>query len=62
MQVRVRDVQFATTECTTRLPFRFGAVTLRRMTMCQAQVAVDVGDDRLVHGFSADLLAPKWFE
>lgn len=61
MQVRIRSVDFYTTETRTRVPFRFGAVTLNDATICTAKVAIDTPQGPST-GFSADLCVPKWFE
>ncbi|MHC4908289.1 MAG: enolase C-terminal domain-like protein [Planctomycetota bacterium] len=50
------------TDCTTRLPFRFGISTLTFAPMCTAGVTIESEDGRVARGFSAELLVPKWFE
>ena len=61
MRVCLRDVSFAVTDCTTRLPFRFGMNTMTWAPTLTARVELetDAGD---AVGYSADLLVPKWFE
>jgi hypothetical protein len=61
MQCRVAEVAFAATACRTRLPFRFGAVTLTDATLLHARVRVETADGRSGVGLSSDLLVPRWF-
>jgi hypothetical protein len=61
MQFRVAEVAFAATACRTRLPFRFGAVTLTDATLLHARVRVETADGRSAVGLSSDLLVPRWF-
>src|SRR3954468_25065030 len=44
----------------TRLPFRYGIVTLRACPHLFLKLTVDVGG-HVVTGISADHLPPKWF-
>lgn len=61
MKVRIVAVDFYRSEHATRVPFRFGAVTLRDATLCTARVRI--ASDHGEHvGFAADLCVPKWFE
>jgi hypothetical protein len=46
----------------TRLPFRYGAVTLTRFPLLHLAVEVEAGDGRRTRGFAADNLPPKWFD
>lgn len=61
MQFRVVEVALCRLPCRTRLPFRFGAVTLREAPLLHARVLVEAVDGRRGHGLAADLLVPKWF-
>ncbi len=61
MNVRLRDVAFAVTNCTTRLPFRFGINTMTWAPTLTARVELETDSGPAV-GYSADLLVPKWFE
>lgn len=61
---RVVGVDLARTRCRARLPFRFGAVTVREADLLTCRVAVETalaGAPVRAHGWSADLLVPKWF-
>ncbi len=61
MQFRVLSVALAEVPCTTRMPFRFGAVTLREAPLLHARVALESVDGRTATGLASDLLVPKWF-
>ena len=62
MLIRVRNVEFFLTDCDTRLPFKFGQVTMTRAPYCVARARVETEDGAVVEGHAADLLVPKWFE
>jgi hypothetical protein len=59
--VEVRAVDFFERPVTLRLPFKFGAVTLRETPQffVRARVAIN-GQDEI--GVASELLAPKWFD
>ena len=61
MRLRIRDVAFAVSDCSTRLPFRFGISTMTWAPTLTARVELESEAGSAV-GFSADLLVPKWFE
>jgi len=46
----------------TRLPFRYGAVTLTHFPLLHLAVEVEAADGRRGRGFAADNLPPKWFD
>jgi len=46
----------------TRLPFRYGVVTLTQFPLLHLAVDVEVADGRRARGFAADNLPPKWFD
>ncbi|HZP37382.1 MAG TPA: enolase C-terminal domain-like protein [Methylomirabilota bacterium] len=46
----------------TRLPFRYGAVTLTRFPLLHLALDVEAADGRRARGFAADNLPPKWFD
>ena len=59
--LQVVEVAFAREPCQTRLPFRFGGVTLHqteRLT-CRVVARAENGDEAI--GWSSDLLVPRWF-
>lgn len=64
--LQVTEVAFARTPCRTRLPFRFGAVTVREAELltCRVRCAAAGGPlagGPIADGWSADLLVPRWF-
>ena len=61
LTLAVVKVALARTPCRTRLPFRFGAVTVREAELLTCRVSVR--DDRgcEAEGWSGDLLVPRWF-
>ncbi len=46
----------------TRLPFRYGVVTLTHFPLLHLAVEVETGDGRRGLGYAADNLPPKWFD
>ena len=46
----------------TRLPFRYGVVTLTHFPLLHLAVDVEAADGRRARGFAADNLPPKWFD
>lgn len=46
----------------TRLPFRYGVVTLTHCPLLHLAVDVEAADGRRARGFAADNLPPKWFD
>lgn len=61
VEIEVRAVEFRASRCRTRLPFRFGRVTLTEAPVLVARVRAHL-DGQEVVGHSADLCVPKWFE
>lgn len=59
--VEVRGIEVFERDFTTRLPFRFGAMTLTRAAELHLRLTVLV-DGAPSHGVSAEVLAPKWFD
>ena len=55
------EVGFARQPRRTRLPFRFGAMTLEEADLLTCSVRVRGADGAAARGWSADLLAPRWF-
>lgn len=46
----------------TRLPFRYGVVTLTHFPLLHLAVEAEAADGRRARGFAADALPPKWFD
>ncbi len=61
VEIEIRKVDFAAEHCATRLPFRFGIVTLTGTPLLTARVEISLNGTTSV-GFAADLCVPKWFE
>jgi hypothetical protein len=59
--VEVVEVAFARRTCRTRIPFRFGAVTLREADMLTCRTTVRGPGGASANGWSADFLVPRWF-
>jgi len=58
---RIRDVRIGTRPVRFRIPFHFGAVTIREALQAFTFMTVE-GPFGTACGASADLLAPKWFD
>lgn len=61
VEIEIRSVDFAAEHCATRLPFRFGIVTLTQTPLLTARVSV-AAQGATASGHAADLCIPKWFE
>jgi len=61
LALRLLRVELARTPCRTRLPFRFGAVTVTAADLLTCRVRARGGDGAEADGWSADLLVPRWF-
>jgi hypothetical protein len=62
MRLRVLEADLFLTDCTTRLPFRFGVSTLTFAPLATARIRVETEGGGRGDGFSSDLLVPRWFE
>jgi hypothetical protein len=60
-EIQIEGIDFRATRCRTRLPFRFGIVTLTEAPVLVARLRARV-DGVACEGFAADLCVPKWFE
>ncbi len=60
-KVQIVEVAFARDACQTRLPFRFGGVTLHETERLTCRVTARSSDGREAVGWSSDLLVPRWF-
>jgi hypothetical protein len=61
-RLRLIAVDFFERPVRLRLPFRFGAATLREAPQMFVRARVRLADGREGSGVSAELLAPKWFD
>lgn len=59
--IETLSVDLRASRCHTRLPFRFGRVTLSETAIVVAQVVARVEGAECV-GYAGDLCVPKWFE
>jgi L-alanine-DL-glutamate epimerase-like enolase superfamily enzyme len=62
MPLEVLDYSVHLRPCRTRLPFRFGAVTMRRAWLATLKLRVGVADGGEAYGYAGDLLVPRWFD
>ncbi len=62
MKLALRSVTFHVRNLSTRLPFRYGIVTLTRFPLLHLAADVEAADGRRARGFAADNLPPKWFD
>ena len=61
-RVRLLDATFHERPVRLRLPFRFGAVTLREAPQMFVRARVRLADGREGDGVAAEMLVPKWFD
>ena len=61
LKVRVLGARFYLRDIATRLPFRFGAVTVTGFPLLHAAVDVEFNGKSSI-GYAADNLMPKWFD
>jgi hypothetical protein len=61
-RVVVRDVASGVRAVRLRLPFRFGAVTLRACPQLYVKTVVEVDGRHTTTGMAAELMVPKWFD
>ncbi|MCJ7873566.1 mandelate racemase [Phaeobacter sp. J2-8] len=59
---RVTEITFDERPVGLRIPFRYGAVTLRQAVQAVARVTLTFADGRMATGTAAELMAPKWFD
>lgn len=60
-RVQVTSFELRQSPCQTRLPFRFGAVTMTRAPQLCLRVEL-ASERRQAIGYAADLLVPRWFD
>jgi hypothetical protein len=61
MQFRLLEVAFAAAPARTRIPFRFGRVTVAEAPILHVRAALERVDGARAIGMAADLLVPRWF-
>ncbi len=60
--IAVTDVSFFERDIHLRMPFRFGIVTLTDAPQLFVKVTIEATGHRKSEGYSAEVLAPKWFD
>ncbi len=60
--VTICSIDFFVCNAPMRMPFRFGSTTLTASAVLHVRMEIEVGNGRRVEGWSADMIAPKWFE
>ncbi|WDR02896.1 mandelate racemase [Devosia algicola] len=60
--LRLCNSKLAIRNVFTRLPFRFGAVTMEASAVAILEVEVEFNDGKRAAGVSSDMLAYKWFD
>ncbi len=60
--IDVTDVSFFERDIHLRMPFRFGIVTLTEAPQLFVKVTIEADGHRKSEGYSAEVLAPKWFD
>jgi len=58
----VRAVDIGVRPVQLRLPFKFGAITLRACPQAYVRVTIDTGASTSVVGHAAEMMVPKWFD
>jgi L-alanine-DL-glutamate epimerase-like enolase superfamily enzyme len=58
----VADIQCRERPVDLRLPFRFGAATVRAAAQAFVRVRIATPEGRSVEGMAAELMIPKWFD
>ena len=62
IRLALKSASFHLRNLRTRLPFRYGVVTLTHFPLLHLAVEVEAADGRRGRGFAADNLPPKWFD
>ena len=60
--VTICSIDFFVCNAHMRMPFRFGSTTLTASAVLHVRMEIEVDNGRRVEGWSADMIAPKWFE
>ncbi len=62
LPLALKAASFHVRSLRTRLPFRYGIVTLTHFPLLHLAIEVETADGRRGRGFAADNLPPKWFD
>lgn len=60
--VKIRDATLFERRVTMRVPFRFGAATVREASQIFLRLTVEDGQGHCTQGYAAELMVPKWFD
>jgi len=58
----IEDIGIAERDVTLRLPFRFGAATVRACPQAYARARIRLEDGSTAAGCAAEMMIPKWFD
>jgi hypothetical protein len=61
-KIKIKEARFYLRRIETRLPFRFGAYTLRKVPLLHLALEAESEGGTRVRGVAADNLMPKWFD
>ncbi|MCZ4312322.1 hypothetical protein O4H66_02810 [Comamonadaceae bacterium G21597-S1] len=61
-RLRVRDVDIRVRPVQLRLPFKFGAVTLRACPQVFVRARITIDGGATANGHAAEMMVPKWFD
>ena len=61
-RLRIRAIEILERPVVMRLPFRFGAVTVRETAQAFVRTLVEVESGGTATGVAAELKVPKWFD
>jgi len=62
IQIKVVRTAAGIRNAHTRMPFRFGVITMRAAPMLTLEVEIEDGKGRQARGYAADFLAFRWFD
>ena len=62
LRIKIKEIRFYLRHIEMRLPFRFGAYTLRKVPLLHLALEAESEGGTRVRGFAADNLMPKWFD
>lgn len=60
--IYVKQIALYERDLVLRMPFRFGSVTMREAPQMFVKLDIEDQHNRRASGFSAEVLAPKWFD
>jgi len=61
INLQIVEVAFDRSDCHTRMPFRFGVVTINKAELLTCRVTVRAAGGAETVGWSSDLMVPRWF-